>query len=401
MKALAALLLAAAAAHAQLTTASPAVQAACAPTAATPLPDDMANLPVPASYPTCDSYSLYEKKDYASARACAIQERRALLARLPDSPAQAEPADASNDGGEPAGGLVVLAQLYANAEVVDRNPALAARFFCEAIDTNEVEHNPYPDPDPGPYTLGILAVLQRLREITPASPHFELCHTSGSNFPDDTTSQPPDGTPDTRYCNRKSDAERDAQYPAMHWGGIKGADDQADKDADADAAELKPALRRLTPIQRAAYRRLTSALDNFIAHEFTGNDLYPGPYGSGGLYLSEEHAAADTLVLKFLKSPPRSPTAAQLADANAALNQIYRQLFDDQANLPSYDQVSPDNLRTEERAWLAYRDAFVAFGKTLYPSLPSSAWLLALTNARTTDLKQVHDSFADYPIPHP
>lgn len=390
MKALLALLLVSAAAPAQLTTASPAVQSTCASTSATPLPADMADLPVPATYPTCDSYSLYDKKDYSGARTCAIQERLALLARLPDSPAKAEPADEANDGRDPAGGLVVLSQLYANAEGVTRNPALAARFFCEAIDTNEVEH----DPDPAS-TKNILGTLQRLREIVSTSPHFSLCVTTGTNFPDNTTSQPPDSTPESRYCMSKSGQEWEVQYPAIHAGGIQDADDAAHKAATDAAAALKPALRKLTPIQRAAYKRLTAALDLFIAKQVTGEVLAPGPYGDSGLYPDYDHADLDTRVAAFLKHPPPVPKPAALATADAALNKVYRDLLANPEalakNLELSLHVSPDDLRTEERAWLAYRDTFVAFGKTLRPDLPASAWLLPLTAARTSDLRQVYN----------
>jgi len=392
MKALFVLLVVSAAAHAQLSTADSAVQSACTQTAATPLPADMADLPVPRIYPECDSYSLYDKKNYKDARACAIQERLALLARLPDSPSAPRVAGSANDGFDPAGGLVVLSQLYANAEGVAQNPALARRFFCEAMDTNEVEHD-------SSVTQNILATLQRLGKITPASPHFALCVTTGSDYPSNTNSVPPPDTPPTRYCDQKEGDEWEAQHAAMHGGGIEQDIDEAEKDASDAAAALQPALRKLTPTQHAAYGHLTAAFDAFIAKQVTGVSLFCPPYsrcdipGSHELSDNEEHAAFDNQVAAFLKAAPPTPNSADFNTADAALNRVYRDLIAaaTQAASVPHSGVTPDMLRTEQRVWLAYRDAFASFGKTLYPSLPPSAWLLPLTTARSSDLEQVYD----------
>src|SRR5580658_3003824 len=105
MEALPALLLFPVALSAQLAQSDAPVQAACAWAVAAPLPTDISGLPIPKAWPVCDSYSLFGDKDYAGARACAIKERAALLAHLPDVPS-------------PVGGLVVLTELYANAEGV-------------------------------------------------------------------------------------------------------------------------------------------------------------------------------------------------------------------------------------------------------------------------------------------
>jgi hypothetical protein len=137
MRVLLVLLLSTAGAGAQLADTAPQVQSACASTMATPLPADMVGIPVPKSYPTCDSYTLYANKDYAAARACAIQERALLIAQGPGSAEQRK--DINGNDSFLTGGEVVLAQLYANGEGVPQSGALAARFTCEAIDSGEIE----------------------------------------------------------------------------------------------------------------------------------------------------------------------------------------------------------------------------------------------------------------------
>ena len=376
VKVLIAYLLVSVGAGAQMSTADPAVQSACRQVAGVPLPEEMVGLAVPTIYPKCDSYALYEKKDYAGAWGCAVLERMALLARLPDSPAAARVADAADDGGDPAGGLVVLSQMYANGEGVARNAGLAARFFCEAVDTNEVQHD-------DAFTKDILATLERVRGMGAGLPHFELCVTT-----DSVTSIPPD-TPPTRYCGEL----QEEHYAAMHAGGMEEASESAEKDAADAAAALEPELRKLTAVQRAAYGRVTAAFDGFVAKQVTGDFLFPGPRGSGGLFPDEERAALYTQVAAWLKVPPPVANPAALSGADAELNKVYRDLGAAAAlaNSQSHYEVTPDLLRAEQRAWLAYRDAFVAFGHTLKPGLPAGSWILPLTTARTSDLQQVYD----------
>jgi hypothetical protein len=315
----------------------------------------MTGLPVPKAYPACDSYALYESEKFPEARACAIQERLALLARLPSTPSAPQP----------AGGLVVLTELYANAEGVPRNPALASRFFCEAISTGEVESDSSETPN-------ILAVLARIKKPTRTAPSLIFCDLDNGFVP-------PQGVPLTRYCEEKGEE----LHAAVHAGGIQEGIDDAQEDADQSDELIKPILAKFSPAQLTAYNRAAEASKRFIAAQVTGDLLF----GRYGLYPNEMHAAFENLVVGFVQRPPTAPSAAEFASADADLNTVYRNLVADCTFING--GLNPDNLRTEERAWIAYRDAMVALGKALAPSLPASAWLLPLTTARTSDLKQI------------
>jgi uncharacterized protein YecT (DUF1311 family) len=370
------LLLFSAALHAQLTDAGASVRSACAIAVNTPLPPEMVGLPIPNAYPTCDSYDLYENKRFSEARACAMQERLALLARLPGSPSALHAAKDDSYEPQAAGSLVVLTELYANAEGVPRDPALASRFLCEAISTGEVESDVSE-------TKNILATLDRLKSLTTSSPRLIFCDVNNADL------GPPEGIPLTKYCEQKGEEA----HAEMHAAGIQAGIDEAQEDADNADAVIKPVLARLSATQRAAYQRAAKAMRHFISVQATGDLLFMGGYGSGGLYPNEMRAAFENQVVAFAQKSPSAPSAAEFAAADADLNTVYRHLI---AAVTPYSDVigrhlTPDNLRTEQRAWLAYRDAMVAFGETLAPSLPPSAWLLPLTTARTSDLKQVHD----------
>ena len=368
-----ALLLCSLAAEAQSSGIDPAVKQACAATANAPLPAEMQGLPVPKSYPRCDSYKLYEKEEFGRARRCAVEERMALLARLPGSPAGPPPKGVESYEPAPAGGLVVLAELYANGEEVPRSQALAGRFFCEAVETGEIDSDPS-------FRKDVLAALERARTMTPESRRYAVCEVSVV-------------TPAlTRYCQQKDEEERDA----MHAAGIQSGIDDAVHDAAEAKAGLKPVLAKLTPAERAEYRRLDAAFAAFVSHQVTGDVLFMGGYGSGGLYPDQERAGFEEQVTAWVKAAPPAQDAAAFGAADGALNAVYQKLIEaagGQAALP-HPAITAESLRGEQRAWLAYRNTFVRFGAALDPGLTATAWLVPLTAARTKDLQEVYDDRA-------
>ena len=370
-------------AHAQVAATAAAadtpIREACTAVAATPLPLEIAGAITPESYPTCDSYALYAKQDFAAARTCATGERAALLAHAPGSPnviSETPPLDDESD--KIVGGMVVLTELYANGEGVQRNSAAAARFFCEAVRNGEVSSDPY-------FMADELAILKRLRQPGPTDAALHFC-------PGD--SLPPKGIPQTRYCVQREQEE----HAAMHAGGIQEGIDAAQKDSDDADAAIAPLLKKLTLTQRTAYGKAEAAMQHFIDVQVTGDYLFMGGYGSGGLYPNEEHAAFEQQMIEFLKQRPAIPAPAAARAADDALNKVYGQLIAAAAPLegmpasfkPSY-AITPEGLRGEQRAWLAYRDAFIAFGRTLQPDLPREAWQMPLTKARVDDLKTFYE----------
>ena len=367
---------------AQLSQAAPEVQQACRSAVATPLPHDIASAPLPAKYPACDSYALYDKGNFPASRACAIQERAALLVKLPGSPTGSSPPMSGwNDEPAPAGGLAVLTELYANGEGVSRNPALAVRFLCEGVETGEVEHG---DDE----TANILATRDRLGRRTPDSPRFAFC----------VSAQAPEKTPSTRNCEQQGEQA----HAEMHASGIQSGIDDAQQDADDADKALQPVLQHMTPVQRAAFAKAQAAERHFIDVMVTGNTLFMGGYGSGGLYPNEERAAFENAVVAAAQKPPPTPAASAVTEADQALNSVYQRMM---AALPEADPqrtrgITSDGLRTEQRAWLAYRDAMVEFGRVLHPQTQGGAWLLALTQARIDDLKSICDLYCGGWVKH-
>jgi uncharacterized protein YecT (DUF1311 family) len=57
------------------------------------------------------------------------------------------------------------------------------------------------------------------------------------------------------------------------------------------------------------------------------------------------------------------------------------------ANLSDDQNVRANGIQATERAWLVYRDAWIAFAQQRYPFTDANAWINSLTNSRTERLK--------------
>ena len=91
------------------------------------------------------------------------------------------------------------------------------------------------------------------------------------------------------------------------------------------------------------------------------------------------------------------PQRVQLKDADLRLNQMFREVLEspclnkpapgDPPSMPS----SEETLRAEERAWIALRDAWIAFLAKLFPNGDQSGFGWMLTNERTNDLRRMQN----------
>ncbi len=300
------------------------------------MPAESANISVPAKWPQCDSYKLYSgidtKMDYTAARKCAWSERLAQLT-----------------GHEPRytvasvfGGSAMLAVLYANGEGIQRDLKLAGRFVCEA--------------DGAPKEIEIrLEHIESLHNNEKSTePKFDFC--------DDITSGFMEG-----FC-------------AAYGSEIR---DRRREDS------IKLFKSHLTSAQVSAFNALLESEKSY-SHAHAAGEIDT----SGTARAMYQIDAEDTLRDDFLealrifesgKYPKGS--AEDFQDADTRLNSQYRKaLSDAQQNKSEYGAVQPDGIRNAERAWLKYRDAWLAFAKLRYPNVEDRAWLVLLTNDRISVL---------------
>jgi uncharacterized protein YecT (DUF1311 family) len=322
---------------AQLGYADAKTKAECAKYAQTPLPAEAASISAPAQWPNCTSYKLYSgigtKVDVEAAHKCAWQERLAAQAGLrPHYPAASV-----------LGGPAMLTQIYTNGEGVDRNIPLAIRFACEA----------------GGAPAEITGRIQHLESLssrpTPSGEKFKFC--------DDITSGLMDG-----FCT---------SYEAE-------LSEQSRTNAIKDLSSKWPEQ------QQSAFAALEKAQEAYAEAHGKGEIEE-----SGTSRAAQEIAAEQSLRNSFvdaLKSfekgdlPHRSAAEAQQADSD--LNHAFRDAIADAETTKSkYGALQPEGIRTAERSWLTYRDAWIAFAKLRYPSVSAETWLAILSKDRVVTIQ--------------
>lgn len=141
----------------------------------------------------------------------------------------------------------------------------------------------------------------------------------------------------------------------------------------------------------------TAAEKQAFARLRTAHEAYAEAHGSGevdlsgtaraALAIAAEEALRDELVevLERLRSGRALPTpAARLPAEDAALNAAYRKRLREAAAGGDHPgAVTAEGIRSAERAWLRYRDSFLAFAALRFPRVPRAELAAWLTRQRT------------------
>ena len=309
--------------------ASPATEATCKRLAGREPP--AADRPTPAqsrALKSCDSERLY----YG-------------VGRAPDYAAARLCAFAEEDGDnqDVFGGPTILMQLYANGLGGVRRDLDTATAYACALDGAPAE------------TEGRIEHLQAMRRER-APKRFDYC--------DDITSGLAGG-----FCSA-----RDAEIAAPGRDG-----------------RLRAATARL-PGGRAQWPAARKAFDAFVDAHGSGEVDQSGTARASfvieeedktrGRFVSDLEALAAGRWTRF--------TAADARAADVALNAAYRKTLAHIAGHPDeVGTIKVDEVRQAQRAWLAYRDRFVAYARAARPELAAEAVITRLTRLRTAQLAEL------------
>lgn len=281
------------------------------------LPAEAEKTPVPKAFPTCASYRSYRgigrPVNYAEARACARQERRA------------QKADLGQDAKEPiswvVGGSLILADIYFNGAGVKRDVPLAMRFACEAEEEMA------------------MAALPNLRQPGPSrvGRRFEFCDYAATTFT-------------MNYCGAYASKIED-EHRSRYFRSVKSS---------------------MTVAQRTAFEKLIVAQDAYIkAH---ADEVYQGgtirvirTLGSQSILKDLFHSE----VVRFERKKWPVLSADQIKKADALLQNKYKnvqQRLRTRAKEESDDGgVTAEHLSQVQTKWESYREAWVAFAQARYP----------------------------------
>lgn len=291
----------------------------------------VAKVPHPTATPAppanCKVHDYYDKVDQAATSAAEWANVRACAA-------------AANDND-------VLATLYANGQGVPRNLDLATQYACRAG---------------GAYMEVQLRIehLQALRK-RPSGKLYDQCDDATSGYM-------------TGFC--ASFAKRRADKVTTDW-----------------SARLR---RQLPAQQTAAFDQLVSAGAAFAKARQEEMD-YHGTIAAAraiGAETEEKEWQREHL-LAFEKGNAKLALPQQLPIADAELNRLYRAIMAKSSADPDHpDQledstVTKAEVRTAQRLWLKYRDAWVRFAALRYPAMSADALKATLTQWRARQLGNI------------
>lgn len=239
-------------------------------------------------------------------------------------------------------GDMMLATLHANGHGAPRDLDKAIALVCRT--------------QAAPYEIdGAVQALDAARQSGKTEPAFDWCDHATSGYL-------------TGWCadrfDRLADSRRMAEFDAFRqrWPDGEAAGRLS---ALVKAAEAFKAVREAEIDQSGTMR--------------------------GVLVVAAEAEIKDLLVkdLQALaQGDPRLAQAAADSAADAHLNQVYKRVmahpFHSMAGAPT-----PDGIRKVQRAWLKYRDAWVAFAKEAAPGLPAQAVVNWQTRHRVAQLQDI------------
>jgi uncharacterized protein YecT (DUF1311 family) len=233
------------------------------------------------------------------------------------------------------GGETMLMQIYANGHGVARDLDLATAYACR-IDGAPMENE---------------LRVTHLQSLKAKPGSFDYC--------DDITSGLAQGECQSRRSNQAA-ARRDSRLRGM--------------------LALFPAAAR------PAYPALAKAFDAFVDAHGDGEVDLTGT-ARAALVIEEQ----DSVRNQFRKDLDRLrlgqwPTDGDAQTADAQLNTAYRKALLWAAGKDNLTTTKPEDIRKAQRAWLAYRDAWLRFAALAAPGTPRDAVLARLTRLRTAQL---------------
>jgi uncharacterized protein YecT (DUF1311 family) len=282
----------------------------------------------------CDSSAFYfgigRPVDYTAARLCAYVER----------------ANPRPSIGDMFYGPGVLSLIYANGQGVAPDFALALRFTCE-------------DDWAAPAELeGRLDILRQDIAVG-AVRKFDLCDTATSGLSEGACAD---------IDSRLSQARRRQKVQLI---------------ADQLPASAQPAFRALQSAE--------DAFDDLRSrHEV---DL--SGTGRAAFVLIERDKLRDQFLINLQRVAARRFTSpVPLKTADRSLNAAYRELKSsmpakEMSDSPDYGTLGFDGVRQTQRAWLALRDAWVAFATALHGAAAPDQVAAVITEQRAHQLKSL------------
>ena len=237
-------------------------------------------------------------------------------------------------------GSALLSMIYANGKGADRNFDLATKFSCEvdgapAENARRFQH------------------LQKLKAGNWSGDNFHLC--------DDITSGYMEG-----MC-----AGLEEKFASV-----------------ARNKKLNNITAHWSSAERSAFHDLREEAQAFFKAS-SRNEVDLSGTARGQLVVEAEASLNDEFVAavdRFERGELPRFTTADFSKADAKLNLEYAKLQLKPNKPIGFSTVTPAGVKTAQRTWLRYREAWVKFGQIKYPSVSPESWRTWLTEQRISML---------------
>jgi uncharacterized protein YecT (DUF1311 family) len=142
---------------------------------------------------------------------------------------------------------------------------------------------------------------------------------------------------------------------------------------------------------RVAYKQLREAAEAFFGERVLAEVDLSGT-ARAALQVEEEDSLEENFKEEIFKADTCAFTEYAIADfikADKELNAVYARIMD--AKKPGWGTVTQEGIRSTQRTWIRYRDAWVIFGAVRCPEMTAASWKTLITKERMIQL----ENFAD------
>ncbi|MDD5059000.1 MAG: DUF1311 domain-containing protein [Sideroxydans sp.] len=155
---------------------------------------------------------------------------------------------------------------------------------------------------------------------------------------------------------------------------------------------------KMSQRQKESFGNLKNALSSYAKHV---SDKETDTSGTGrAAFMIEAEAAELELfsndLINFEKGNTPRFTSHQFDEYDKTLNQLYKEIMRAESMTEwstrlGYTTITKEGVKITQKSWLKYRDAWVAFGQTKYPSVAPHSWKALLTERRIKTLEYLLD----------
>ncbi len=233
-----------------------------------------------------------------------------------------------------------LAEIYANGWGVKRNVKLAMALVCHGSDVPAE-------------LIAMIEALYSTKDKGRLQPEFLFC--------DNITSGAKGG-----FCSAR-------------------AEQIANKQREQEAAGI---ILHWTELQQEHFRALQEAAESYFS-EHAGSEQDMSGSARNSFFIDEEEKLRDEFLISIkLFEAGQIPADIDFVKADRDLNNLYSQILT--MKFEEYPgAVTKNGIRSTQRKWIKYRDAWVKFAEVKYPARSPDLWKTWATKQRSKQLEEL------------